>query len=193
MENKNYEFHALGAYKEKIFDLILKHDLSELLIDILMPTIKNENFDKTENFLGGKYRINGQQIILERHIFDVPFIYSTVTDTRGVICMDTNISGCSKSLKEMIIDISVACHKNILEIDDDVRMKYFKLGYIGRNRVDIAIAIIGDILNDSDKFGIGKLVPAKYDPTQSLFPNRDFWEKILRYSCTDFMKDYTKT
>ena len=46
MENKNYEFHALGAYKEKIFDLILKHDLSELLIDILMPTIKNENFDK---------------------------------------------------------------------------------------------------------------------------------------------------
>lgn len=93
----------------------------------------------------------------------------------------------------MIIDISVACHKNILEIDDDVRMKYFKLGYIGRNRVDIAIAIIGDILNDSDKFGIGKLVPAKYDPTQSLFPNRDFWEKILRYSCTDFMKDYTKT
>lgn len=190
--NKNYEFHALGAYKEKIFDLIIKHDLSELLMDILMPTIENGDFDKTENFLGGKYKTGNQYIILKRHMFDVPFIYSTITDTRCAICMDTNISKCSPTLKEMIVDISVVCHKSILEIDDDIRKRYFDLGYIGRNRIDIALAIIGDILNDSNNFGIGKLTPVPYNPTQSLFPNRDFWEKSSRYSCTDFMKDYTK-
>lgn len=160
-----------------------------------MPEIEDERFDKTENFLGGEYEYgtgNVELVKLKRHIFDVPFIYSTVTDTRGCICIDTNITRCNNALKEMVINISVICHKDMLYVDDKTYKKYKKLGYIGRNRVDIATAILGDIVNDSSKFGIGKLSPQPYDPTQSFFPNQDFWEKILRYSCTDFMKDYTK-
>lgn len=160
-----------------------------------MPEIEDERFDKTENFLGGEYKCGIDDIEfveLKRHIFDVPFIYSTVTDTRGCICIDTNITRCSNALKEMVINISVISHKNMLYVNNETYKKYRKLGYIGRNRVDIATAILGDIINDSPKFGIGKLSPCPYDPTQSYFPNQDFWEKSLKYSCTDFMKDYAK-
>lgn len=48
MSNKNYEYHALGSYKDELFKLILQHELSELLIDILMPTIEDERFDKID-------------------------------------------------------------------------------------------------------------------------------------------------
>ena len=92
----------------------------------------------------------------------------------------------------MSVVIEIMAHKNSLQLDSETRMKYKKLGYIGRNRIDIAVAILGDILNGSKDFGIGKLVPTPSVPTQSYFPNNDFWGKILRYSCTDFMKDYTK-
>lgn len=196
MSNKNYEYHALGSYKDELFKLILQHELSELLIDILMPTIEDERFDKIDNFLGGDYSYSGkngiEQVSLNSHIFDVPFIYSTVTDVRNVICIDTNISRCNQSLKEMSVVIEVMCHKGGLQLDSTTRKKYKQLGYIGRNRIDVAVAILGDILNGSKDFGIGRLVPMPSVPTQSYFPNNDFWGKILRYSCTDFMKDYTK-
>lgn len=196
MSNKNYEYHALGSYKDELFKLILQHELSELLIDILMPTIEDERFDKIDNFLGGDYSYSGkngiEQVSLNSHIFDVPFIYSTVTDVRNVICIDTNISRYNQSLKEMSVVIEVMCHKGGLQLDNTTRKKYKQLGYIGRNRMDIAVAILGDILNGSKDFGIGCLSPAQLNPTQSCFPNNDFWGKILRYSCSDFMRNYTK-
>ncbi len=76
---------------------------------------------------------------------------------------------------------------------EDTRLKYRKEGYIGRNRLDIAVAIIGDIVNRSYKFGIGKLSPSKYDPVKSYYFSNDFFGKILTYTCTDFMKDYTES
>ena len=196
MANKNYEYHALGSYKNELFQLIMKHELSEFLIDILMPSIEDNRFDKIDNFIGGLFEYHGsdgiERVNLKSHLFDVPFIYSTVTDTRNVICIDTNISRCGNTLKEMSVVIEIMAHKNSLQLDSETRMKYKKLGYIGRNRIDIAVAILGDILNGSKDFGIGKLVPTPSVPTQSYFPNNDFWGKILRYSCTDFMKDFTK-
>lgn len=161
-----------------------------------MPQIKDERFDKLDNFLGGEYEYYDKgkltYVSLNKHIFDVPFIYTTVTDTIGTICIDTDILKCDHLLKEMLINISVICNKNILEIDNETRLKYNKNGFNGRNRVDIAVAILGDILSDSDKFGIGELTPCKLNPTQSIFPNRDFWGKNLRYFSSDFMKDCTK-
>ena len=196
MMNKNYEYHALGSYKERIFNLILKHKLSELLIDVLMPVVSDDRFDKIDNFLGGDYSYSTkdgiEQVKLKPHLYDVPFIYSTVTDVRNVICIDTNISQCDQTLKKMAVTIEIMCHKEGLQLDSATRKKYKDLGYIGRNRVDIAVAILGDILNGSKEFGIGQLSPWPLNPTQSYFPNNDFWGKILRYSCSDFMKDYTK-
>ena len=58
MANNNYEYHALGSYKEELFRSIRNHELSEPLIDILMPSIEDERFDKVDNFLGGKFQYN---------------------------------------------------------------------------------------------------------------------------------------
>ena len=195
MNNFNYEFRALGSYKDNLFKLLLQHELSDLLIDILMPTIEDDRFDKIENFLGGSYEYyqNGhlELIDLKQHIFDVPFIYQTITDTRNAICIDTSLKSCTQTIKEMNIEISVICHKESINLDLDTRLKYKKLGYIGRNRLDIAVEIIGDIINGSKKFGIGKLLPRSYDPVKSSYPSKDFFGKILFYSCSDFMKNYT--
>lgn len=197
MANENYEYHALGSYKDKLFQLIVKDNKSDLLMDILMPVIEDERFDKMDNFLGGKFEYyedgKVQLIELKRHLFDVPFIYTTVTDTRNAICIDTELTSCSQSLKQMKVTINIMCHKNSLELDMDTRLKYRKEGYIGRNRLDIAVAIIGDIVNRSYKFGIGKLSPSKYDPVKSYYFSNDFFGKILTYTCTDFMKDYTES
>lgn len=192
----NFEYHALGTYKNEIYKLLLQHELSDLLIDILMPTSHDERFDKLDNFLGGDYiyttNDKEEKIKLTPHIYDVPFIYTTITDARNVICIDTNISKNSQSIKEMFITVYVMCHKNTLQIDSETQKKYKQYGYIGHNRMDIAVAIIGDILNGSNKFGIGKLSPTPSNPTQSYFPNNVFWGKILQYTCSDFMRDYKK-
>ena len=95
MANKNYEYHALGSYKEKLFQLFVKDEKSDLLIDILMPVIEDSRFDKIDNFIGGSFKYiqdgNVELVDLKQHLFDVPFVYSTVTDTRNVICIDTNL------------------------------------------------------------------------------------------------------
>ena len=196
MANKNYEYHALGSYKDKLFQLLLKDEKSELLMDVMMPVIEDDRFDKIDNFLGGsfEYYDDGklQYIDLKRHLFDVPFIYATVTDTRNAICIDTEMVSCSQTLKEMRVIINVMCHKESLELDVKTRLKYKKLGYIGRNRLDIAIAIIGDIVNRSTEFGIGKLSPSRYEPVKSYYFSDEFFGKILTYTCTDFMKNHTE-
>lgn len=196
MANKNYEYHALGSYKEKLFQLFVKDEKSDLLIDILMPVIEDSRFDKIDNFIGGSFKCmqdgNVELVDLKQHLFDVPFVYSTVTDTRNVICIDTNLNSCSQSLKEMKIEISVMCHKESLQLDMETRIKYKDLGYVGRNRLDIAIAIIGDIINRSTEFGIGKLSPSRYEPVKSYYFSNEFFGKILTYTCTDFMKNHTE-
>ena len=196
MSNRNYEYHALGSYKENIFKLLVNDgERSDLLMDILMPVIEDSRFDKIDNFIGGSFECiqdgKVELVDLKQHLFDVPFIYSTVTDTRNVICLDTNLNSCSQSLKEMKIEISVMCHKEAMPLDLNTRLKYKKLGYIGRNRLDIAVAIIGDIINRSSEFGIGKLCPNKYDPVKSYYFSHEFFGKILTYTCSDFMKNYT--
>ena len=74
----------------------------------------------------------------------------------------------------------------------ETRIKYKDLGYVGRNRLDIAIAIIGDIINRSTEFGIGKLSPSRYEPVKSYYFSNEFFGKILTYTCTDFMKNHTE-
>ena len=161
-----------------------------------MPTLEDDRFTKYENFFGGEYSYTTsdgeEKVILKEHLLDVPFIYSTITDTRNVICIDTNISKNTGSTKTMAVNLSVICHKNSLQLDNATRKIYKKYGYIGRNRLDIAIAIIGDILNGSNEFGIGRLTPVTINPTKTYYPNTEFFGKILDYSCDDFMIDYGK-
>ena len=54
----SYEYKSLGDYKDLLFKLLLySGEKSDLLIDITMPTLDDERFDKYDNFLGGEHDI----------------------------------------------------------------------------------------------------------------------------------------
>lgn len=199
MANNNFEYRALGAYKDSLFKLLCKHELSEILIDLLMPSLDDNRFDKIDNFVGNMPEGNTftnkdgskELVKLRGRLFDVPFVYATVTETDNVICMDTEVSKNNQSTKEMSVTIMVMCHKNSLQLDSVTRRKYRKLGYIGKNRLDIATAIVGDILNHSNIKSIGRLEPIPYNSVKSYFPTADYIGKIMGYTTTDFMIDYS--
>lgn len=202
----SYEYKSLGDYKDLLFKLLLySGEKSDLLIDITMPTLDDERFDKYDNFTGGEFETytgvgknqTVEHVKLQGRLFDVPFIYSTVTNTINVICIDTNISSCNPNTKEMVITLNVMCHKDNLELDIETKRKYKKLGYVG-NRLDIMVALIGEILNYSTENGkksgiqIGTLNPIPRNPVIPDYPNNNFFGKTMTYTCSDFMVDYTQ-
>ena len=196
--NRNFEYGALGNYKSELFKVIWNSgEKSELLVDLIMPTLDDDRFDKQDNFFGGEFDIvvggKKEHVKLKGRLYNVPFIYTTITETINVICIDTNVLENSTSTKKMSVTIDLMCHKDNLEITDSkIKAKYRKAGYVG-NRLDIATALLGDILNHSKELGnIGELVPRRHNPVSSFFPNKDFFGKVLEYTCSDFMIDYAK-
>ena len=200
----SYEYKSLGDYKDLLFKLLMfSGEKSDLLMDIAMPTLDDIRFDKYDNFVGGEYDIYGdidgdkkqdiEHVRLQGRLFDVPFIYSTVTSTINVICIDTNIKECNPNTKEMVITLNVMCHKDNLKLDTETKRKYQKKGYKG-NRLDIMVALIGEILNYSkeSKLGIGTLIPLPYNTITPDCPNDSFFGKTMTYTCSDFMVDYTQ-
>lgn len=198
----SYEYKSLGDYKELLFKLLmLSGEKSELLMDITMPSLDDNRLEKYDNFLGGEYDVYAgsgktkttEHVKLQGRLFDVPFVYSTVTNTINVICIDTNIKSCNPNTKEMVITLNVMCHKDNLKLDTETKRKYKKLGYKG-NRLDIMVALIGEILNYSKKsnLGIGTLVPYPHNPISPDYPNSNFFGKTMIYTCSDFMVDYTQ-
>ena len=195
----SYEFKSLGEYKDLLFKLLMMSgEKSDLLMDIVMPTLDDDNLDKYDNFLGGEFEIYNTKgkkeiIKLQGRLFDVPFIYSTVENTINTICIDTNIRNCNQNTKEMVITLNIMCHRDNLKLDYETKRKYKKLGYVG-NRLDIMVALIGEILNYSkdSELGIGTLVPLPHNPVTPDYPNNNFFGKTMIYTCSDFMVDYTQ-
>ena len=198
----SYEYKSLGAYKDLLFKLLMfSGEKSELLMDIAMQTLDDDRLEKYENFIGGEYEFytgSGKEqkvehIKLQGRLFNVPFIYTTVTEAINVICMDTNIKSVNPNTKELVITLNVMCHKDCLNLDTATKRKYKALGYTG-TRLDIMVALIGEILNYSKQsnIGIGTLVPISYNPITSNYPNTDYFGKNMIYTCSDFMIDYAK-
>ena len=195
----SYEFKSLGEYKNLLFQLLMMSgEKSDLLMDIVMPTLDDDRFDKFDNFLGGEYEEYNKEgkleiVKLQGRLFDVPFIYSTVENTINTICIDTNIRSCNPNTKEMVITLNIMCHKDNLKLDRDTKRKYRALGYTG-NRLDIMVALIGEILNYSKEanLGIGTLVPLPHNPVTPDYPNSNFFGKTMIYTCSDFMVDYAQ-
>ena len=195
----SYEFKSLGEYKDLLFQLLMMSgEKSDLLMDIVMPSLDDDRFDKIDNFLGGEHEEYNKEgkleiVKLQGRLFDVPFIYSTVENTINTICIDTNIRSCNPNTKEMVITLNVMCHKDNLKLDRETKRKYRALGYTG-NRLDIMVALIGEILNYSKEanLGIGTFVPLPHNPVTPDFPNSNFFGKTMIYTCSDFMVDYAQ-
>ena len=79
-----YDYRSLGAYKELLCNLLMfSGDKSSLLMDIMMPVLDDDRFEKYENFTAGEdetYTGTGKNrkveyVKLNGRLFDVPFIY----------------------------------------------------------------------------------------------------------------------
>ena len=151
---------------------------------------------------GGIYTVRQkgieQRIVAQGHCFTVPYaknsVLDTVTDTRMFIGMEcysgTNYD--SKTVKNVIIQFNVYCHKDGLDtITDEDREFYESMkakGYRG-NRVDMVIAAIMRIVDTTkyirDKngvsYGIGRPSLVPRESILSYEPNYYFYGKQLLY------------
>ena len=102
----SYEYKSLGDYKELLFKLLmLSGEKSELLMDIAMPILDDDRLEKYDNFLGGEYDIytgsgktqTVEHVKLQGRLFDVPFVYSTLTRLRA----DNFLSGLCNYVDEV--------------------------------------------------------------------------------------------
>lgn len=193
------DFKELGSYKEQIKRMFISNPL---LIELVMPIPDSDKVEIEDNFLGGNFQIRERNpdtgvyetklLSLIGHLFDVPFIYATISDARNTICMDTNIIKTSgEAISEVSVQLFIMCHKSNIKFSDADKIKYRKLGFYG-NRLDCIVQEIGKTVNGSRKFGIGKMLPAPINPIISYTPNDNFFGKVITYRCSDFMTDFSK-
>lgn len=185
------DLKALGKYKDTIGEILLS---SDDVVNLVMPSLDNPNFDVADNFFGGERleyynqaKNEIEYITLLGHCFDVPYIKPTITDARALICMETYISKVDgESIKEVAIDLYVYAHKSFVTMPHDESAKFKKRGYAG-NRIDMLVSAIElEIKNNSRSFGIGKILLAPSTPIISYEPNHDFYGKKMSLICHDF-------
>lgn len=193
------DFKELGSYKEQIRRMFISNPL---LIELVMPIPDSDKVEIEDNFLGGNFQIRERnpdtglyetrQLSLVGHLFDVPFIYTTIQDARNAICMDSSITKTSgESINEVTLQLFIMCHKANIKFSDADKIKYRKLGFFG-NRLDCIVQEIGKTINGSRKFGIGKMLPSSNNAIVPYTPNDNFFGKIITYRCSDFMTDFSK-
>jgi hypothetical protein len=186
------DFYELGSYKEKIEKMFVTNPD---IVDLTMPILDDSRFEIGDNFLGGEFQYKDtnsgaiENVTLIGHYFDVPFVYSSITDVRNLICIDTSISRADgETIKEITVSIEVICNKDNIKLSSADKLKYLNK-YVG-NRLDMIVEAIGLQLNSSRKFGLGRLKPSSRNPVRSYFPSEKYFGKILTYTCDDFLTDY---
>ena len=140
------EYHELGSWKDIAGQIFFK---SDLLKGISMPTPDDARYGEDDNWYGGKQLpliVDGvtEKHDLIGHYFDVPFIDGTVTDTRMVICVDTEVAKCEgEALKSIFVHVYVMCHKDFIKMTSADKSYYRKNHNLAGNRVDMAVEVIG--------------------------------------------------
>ena len=184
----------MSRIKEYLINLFLdKEDLANLI----MPTLDDEHFTLNQNWLGGKYDKNifGETEIktLIGHCFDHPYIDGTVTDNRCAIFIETYLNRVeNKHIKEVGLDVFIVCHKDMVQLSDEDKGYYHKIGVYG-NRVDSAVQLINSALLDplenehiKKKYSIGEINMSERNPLKQYVPNTKFYGKCLSYTYQTF-------
>lgn len=117
--------------------------------------------------------------IIENNIFDYSYIDDTVTKSGAFVWIETEVPYVdNKQIKNMRIYVTIACHKNYMNIDPSINA-----GMMGNRRDNLA-RYIDCLLNNNDVFGIGclKLKSATIKSSS----NQDFTLRELCYSIPDF-------
>lgn len=179
---------SLGLIKKVVGNILMTNDdVSELV----MPCLDDDEYSFEDNWFGSKIgeNIYGQlkDNRLLGHCKDTPYMDETITDTRSLILMETYPS-ISTSIIDYTLVINVVCHRDVVNMDDNVKSELEQRGYVG-NRVDMICQAINKALTDEsvvNKFGIGKMsLDTRASQGQSFKPNTNFYGRTFVYRIDD--------
>ena len=179
---------SLGLIKKVVGNILMTNDdVSELV----MPYLDDDEYSFEDNWFGSKIgkNIHGQlkDNRLLGHCKDIPYMDETITDTRSLILMET-YPNISTSIIDYTLVINVVCHRDVVDMDDDVKLELEQRGYVG-NRVDMICQAINKALTDEsvvNKFGIGKMsLDTRVSQGQSFKPNTNFYGRTFVYRIDD--------
>ncbi len=167
---------------------------------LIMPTPDNESFTLEQNWYGGKFEKNmsgeAEIITLSGHCFDTPYIEGAMAADSCAIFIETYLTKMeNQHIKEVGLDISVICHKDLIRLSTDDSEYYHAKGIYG-NRVDSSIQIIHSSLLDSPmtddirkKYSIGNIsLSLEKNPLKQYCQGKDFYGKCLSYTYQAFYR-----
>lgn len=155
-----------------------------LIKNRLLPLLLNSN-DVMEALLGKGY--TNEQVwgsenddndygIVYKQVFPYLYINDIQTEVLSYLCFEVDVPRIpTGTIKEMKIIFWAYCHKDC--------MKYSKKGYLG-TRADVLADAIERELNDSNKFGIGKLHLDSVTYLNSA--NKSYYGRQLIFTIPDF-------
>lgn len=151
----------IGSYKSTILNKILEsEDIGKLMLG------KNLNMETIDDDL------------LYKYVFPFLYVDNTQTTQSSYICVEVNVPRTVNfTFKDMKVVVWCYCHKGI--------MKYSHKGYRG-TRCDILADMVDRLLNTSRDFGLGRL---KLQSVDTFEPHKDYYGRVMVYSCTEFNVD----
>jgi hypothetical protein len=182
------DMYWAGEYKSKIIKLIIKSDET---IKLMNPQL-DERFDIQDILLGGKFEIDGSQVLLQGYVFDYYFVPSTIIESKVFICVETEVKNISDdTLSEFSLIVNVFTEKDNVAVNEGTiptKTEMSQLGYAG-NRIDMLCQSIEKILRGRKDFGIGKVKrnPLNYSTISA--PTIDYYGRSLRYIVKNYTKD----
>ncbi len=117
-------------------------------------------------------------VALEKYLHDYQYVNETTQETVAYVWVEAEVNAVqNKQFKGVRLYVTVACHKNYMELDS----KTFR--GISGNRRDNIVRYVDKLLNNSSDFGIGNL---SLMSLKTLSPLGGFVIRELTYAIPDF-------
>lgn len=182
------DMYWAGKYKSKIENLLV---YSDEIIKLINP-IDDDRFDIQDVLLGGTFEIDGEQVILQGHIFDYFYIPSTVVQSKVFICIETEVNEVYEDLiTEFTLNVNVFTEKsNVMMSENSIPSKteMAKLKYAG-NRIDMLCQSIEKLLRGNSSFGIGNIRRARNRYSTISAPSNEYYGRTMRYTVKNYTED----
>jgi hypothetical protein len=185
------DLYSLGWFKEVAQKIMY---LSDDVRNITMPVLDDDRFSDEENFFGDKDityfnpdTAKNESVTLIGHCFDVPYIDSTITDSRAFITMETTITKLEGNhIKEIELFVYAFSRKDFIHMNLEEKNKYIKKGYSG-NRIDMMVSAIALAFKEhANEFGIGQVSLNPRSPIVPYEPLASFYGKRMSFIISDF-------
>lgn len=178
---------------------------TEDITGLIMPTSDNVSFTRAQNWYGGEYvQTEGDAAdvtVLPGHCFDTPYIEGIVPDGGCAVFIETYLTKAgNQRIKEVGVDISVVCHKDMIRLSEAETEYYKSVGIYG-NRIDSAVQAINSVIMKPEtmelikkEYSVGEMTLAEENPIKQYTPGPEFYGKSLSYTYQTFYqrKNYTK-